>query len=242
MAPIIEIVEIRYFEKMVGCRTLLCCLSLLFWTSTSASPSIKCCKLSLTPVRGGSSSASSRSSPIKVKSDLSDESSGPRDLPGQIAPNLWDIMLLDLNHTLLVEEVAAALDVEYLGRTQVVVHLPVVGTIYGYNNRLMVNFNCRRKSVKSCQWYNVIFLCDTASPFSFLSEQAMSKLSGGDNILPHMIADIGDITLGFYLAQPTSHFAGVNVLGMDFLLRTDASILINKASNSFELSAPAVRK
>ncbi len=193
-------------------------------------------------MRGGSSSASPLSSPIKVKKDLSNELSGPRDLPGQIAPNRWDIMLLDLNHTLLVEEVAADLDVEYLGRTLEVVHLPVVGTIYGYNNRLMVNFNCRRKSVKHYSWYNVIFLCDTGSPFSFLSKQTMSKLAGRDNPLQHMIVDIGDISLGFYLAQPTSHFAGVNVLGMDFLLRTDASILIHKASNSFELRVSEVGK
>jgi hypothetical protein len=98
-----------------------------------------------------------------------------------------------------------------------------------------VYFNFRRKSHrKNYLWYSIIFLCDTGSLFSFLSEQAMSKLSGGEFIPQHMIADIGDISLGFKLSQPTSHFA-VNVLGMGFLLQTDASVLLHKAQNSVEL-------
>ena len=100
----------------------------------------------------------------------------------------------------------------------------------------MVNFNFRLKSHrKNYLWYNIIFQCDAGSLFSFLSEQAMSKLSGGEYIPQHMIADIGDISLGFELSQPTLHFAGVNDLGMGFLLQTDASVLIHKAQNSVEL-------
>jgi hypothetical protein len=194
-------------------------------------------------LRGGSNipQESAFSSPQKP-SAASHESSSLHDARGYIAPNILDIMLLDLNHTILLNEVAEELGVKYLGPAQKVLRFPVNGILFGINRRVMVNFSCRRKSiVKSYPWINVIFLCDTGSPNSYISAYAMTALLGTDEHIPELMrVDTGDFSHSFHLSIPGSHFSEVNVLGMDFLCKASLSIMMDPGGDFVELRRNAI--
>jgi len=151
-------------------------------------------------------------------------------------------MLPDLNHTILSNEVADVLGVKYLGPAKNGLRFPVNGILFGHNRRVMVNFSCRRKSLeKSYPWLNVIFLCDTGSPISYISAYAMNALIGTNDHIPELLrVDSGDFSHTFHLSIPGSHFAEVNVLGMDFLCKASLSILMDSAGDFVELRRNAI--
>ena len=109
-------------------------------------------------IRGGSLvyRDSPSSSPRKPNVQCQ-ESSSVNDAREYIAPNVYDVMLLDVNHTILVKKVAVILEVKYLGPAQNVLRFPLHGILFGNNRRVMVNFSCRRCSLgKIYPWLNII--------------------------------------------------------------------------------------
>jgi hypothetical protein len=194
-------------------------------------------------LRGGSKfPKESASSSLQKTSALSHEISSLHDARGYIAPNIIDIMLVDINHTILLKEVAEELGVKYLGPAEIVLHFPVKGVLFGINRRIMVNFSCRKKNiVQSYPWINVIFLCDTGSPSSYLSAYAMTALLGTDDHIPELMrVDTGDFSHTFHLSIPGSHFSEVNVLGMDFLCKASLSIMMDPDGDFVELRHNAI--
>ena len=169
-------------------------------------------------------------------------SSSLHDAREYIAPKFQDIILLDMNHTILIKEVAEELGVKYLGPAQNVLRFPINGILFGSNRRVMVNFSCRRKSMgESYPWLNVIFLCDTGSPNSFLSGHAMNALIGNADYIQEVLrVDTGIFSHTFHLSVPGSHFSEVNVLGMDFICKASLSILIDPAGDYVELLQNAI--
>jgi hypothetical protein len=159
------------------------------------------------------------------------------DPPGYIKPSLQDMLLTDITADELFT-VAEQLGVKHLSiATDFPGVFPVVGEIYGLNKRLMVNLVCCRRA-KSAQSINIVFLVDTGSPVSYLSEKAMEILVGksANHIpqqLPVMVHSHKVITC--YLSPRDKHFADVNVLGMDFLAKNMLSIAIDYDANAFQL-------
>jgi hypothetical protein len=194
-------------------------------------------------IRGGSlvGRDSPSSSPRKPNAQCQ-ESSSVNDAREYIAPNIYDVMLMDVNHTILVKQVAEILEVKYLGPAQNVLRFPLHGILFGNNRRVMVNFSCRRCSLgKIYPWLNIIFLCDTGAPNSYLSEHAMSALIGSADNIPEVLrVDTGTLLHPFHLSIPGSHFSEVNVLGMDFMCKASLSIMMDAAADFVELRQHAI--
>jgi hypothetical protein len=166
------------------------------------------------------------------------KSSCIHDPPGYISPYLQDFLLTDITGQQLLN-IAYLLEVEYLSpATAFPGSFPAQGAILGLNNRLMINLVCRKRG--NTDAINVIFLINTGSSVSYLSEKAMRALSGNRNTESkvNQIMDVivhSDCVTMFYLSPPDKHFADVNVLGTDFLSHNKLSISINYTKNSFEL-------
>ena len=155
------------------------------------------------------------------------------DPPGYIDPSLQDMLFTDITAKGLVST-GQVLDVEYLSSaTSFPGSFPVDGEIYGMNNRLMINLVCRRRE-RDAHPINIIFLIDTGSPASYLSEMAMKALIGdtGANV-PHLLKVMvhSNEVIQCYLSPPDKHFAYVNVLGMDFLVANRLTLKVNSRTN-----------
>ena len=93
------------------------------------------------------------------------------DPPGYIKPSLQDMLLTDIDAEELLK-IAERLGVDYLGpAAEFPCSFPKSGKIHGNNKRLMVSLSCRREGNNS-KPINIIFLIDTGSPNTFLSDKA----------------------------------------------------------------------
>ncbi len=127
---------------------------------------------------------------------------------------------------------------EYLSVAHSCPSFPVTGLIYGMNMRLMVNLICRR--APGSLTVSVIFLVDTGSPKTFLSECATEKIIGASvsNIVDNIYVLIhGNRTIKCGLSPHDRHFADVNVLGMDFLASNNLSLALDHPAKSFKMLA-----
>ena len=157
------------------------------------------------------------------------------DPPGYISPYLQDFLLTDITPE-KISSVAYLLEVEYLSpATEFPGSFPIDGEVCGLNNRPMINLVCRKRG--NTDAINVIFLINTGSPVSYLSEKAMRALSGNGNNgsvklpvqLPVMIHTNNVTTC--YLSPHDKHFANVNVLGADFFVGTSLTLKVNYSCN-----------
>ncbi len=159
------------------------------------------------------------------------------DPPGYIHPSLQDFILTDITaETLSV--IANELEVDYLSPAATFpASFPVEGVIYGRNLRLFVNVVCRVRA-DTAQAINVVFLLDTGSPVSYLSAKAMEALIGNpEGGLPRqlpVLVQSRKVTT-FHLSPPDKHFADVNVLGMDFMLKNTLSLSVDYEDETFRL-------
>lgn len=135
--------------------------------------------------------------------------------------------------------IANLLGVDYLGpAAEFPDSFPVSGLIYGNNKRLMVSLSCCTKRNNS-KAINIIFLVDTGSPNTFLSDKAMEALVGkpGCNIGTTMTVMIHSKRVtNCHVSPHDKHFADVNVLGMDFLSKNLLSLSMDYDSESFQLT------
>ena len=83
-----------------------------------------------------------------------------------IDPSIYDVMLSDVNHELLMSEISDRLGVTYLSPAENVPKertlASVSGILFGANCRPMINLAISSKKYK--KWINIIFLVDTGSP------------------------------------------------------------------------------
>ncbi|KAH3770677.1 hypothetical protein DPMN_171969 [Dreissena polymorpha] len=159
------------------------------------------------------------------------------DPPGYIKPSLQDMLLTDVNADELLT-IAKILRVDYLGPAAFPCSFPQSGLIHGNNKRLMVSLSCRREG-KNSKAINIIFLIDTGSPNTFLSDKAMEALVGKADCYmsgPMAVMIHTKKVIVCYLSPHDKHFSDVNVLGMDFLSDNMLSLFINYGQKSFELT------
>ncbi|KAJ3276895.1 hypothetical protein HDV01_002950 [Terramyces sp. JEL0728] len=164
--------------------------------------------------------------PSPTKSDISNSSI--LDPPGYIKPSLQDLLLTDITAEEL-QNIAESLGVEYLGLAEFPGLFPVNGKVKGMNKRLMVNLICKRQSRNPTNAINVVFLIDTGSPVSYLSENAFKSLLPPHSHIPQSIDVMiqTERVIECHLSPKDKHFADVNVLGMDFMTKNSLSILVN---------------
>jgi hypothetical protein len=157
--------------------------------------------------------------PSPTKSDSSGNSL--LDLPaGYIMPYLQDLLLTDINWKEL-RVIAHKMKVDYLGPAAFPGTFPVMGSIIGHHHRLMVSLVCRRRTEKDVPSVNIIFLIKTGSPVTYLCHEAMEALIGKDShVPPSLSVNIhSENQIEAHLSPQGSHFADVNVLGMDFIVK-----------------------
>ena len=108
------------------------------------------------------------------------------DPPGYIKPSLQDLLLTDITAEELLN-IAESLGVEYLGKAEFPGVFPVNGSVEGVNKRLMFNLVCKRQSRSPSPSINVVFLIDSGSPVSYLSENAFKALLPPDSNIPESL-------------------------------------------------------
>ena len=158
------------------------------------------------------------------------------DAPGYIKPELQNFLLTDITAKEL-RVIAAELEVDYLGPAAFPGTFPAVGDIRGLNHRLIVSLVCRRQTTKQATSVNIIFLINTGSPVTYLCHEAMEALIGKDSHPPQTlyVKIHSEQTILARLSPKGSHFADVNVLGMDFFAKNRMFPIPNWDQKSFIL-------
>ena len=116
----------------------------------------------------------------------------------------------------------------YLNISAATPAFPVEGVVLA--NRYMINLLVRKKSVTENPYRNVMFMIDTSSPYTFLSNSTMGAMIDTEEKIPdYLNIEIqGKLSMICYLSD-------VNLLGMDFMRKYDTQIITNWAQNTFTL-------
>ena len=163
-----------------------------------------------------------------------------RDAPvGTILPDEYNVLFSDISPENLATKVSKALHCQYLSQSSSTVQAEVQGRLYGPNLRSMFTLPVTCKEVT----YNVHFLFDTGSPATFLSQSALKGWQIPDwDIDNHTFRINGSRIRPSCSNAPVwnqdrgqlekSRFEGVNLLGMDYLFKSDAVFTVNPRTNS----------
>lgn len=155
--------------------------------------------------------------------------------PHFIAPNTYDVMLTDLNHDLLMNQVSTDLNVQYLESPENPDNESIVGSVsgilWGPHMRPMVNLII--SSTKFKKPVNIIFLVDTGCPYIYICETALNKLG----FIDHMPSEFEiQFRSGIFKANMSplvmpngseGHFKDINVLGASFLRYARSILLVD---------------
>ncbi|XTI90230.1 hypothetical protein V2W45_1332420 [Cenococcum geophilum] len=151
---------------------------------------------------------------------------GPIDVAPTDMPDLYDILLSDIDEKVLHNEISTALGSAYLSETPHLISpvATVDGIMFGIHDRVLFPLVVRfpRKSHS----YVMHFLYDSGSPHTFLSQEACDKLFGTNPVPTHFTAWINGVLVNVNPPNVGSHFEHVNLLGADScnLLQTTVNI------------------
>ncbi|KAF7633904.1 hypothetical protein Mgra_00006642 [Meloidogyne graminicola] len=154
-----------------------------------------------------------------------------------LPPKLHDMMLPDVNNELF-RNIGIREEKEHLSKGEFSSpYFPVVGTIYGPNNRLFICLTCRDFDDHDAPVVNVWFVVDSGSGSTFINEKTMKALAGSDKIYGYMRIAIQDPHFNLECWESHSHFKDANVLGMDDLNKLKVTIEgMNWKNKSFRLA------
>jgi hypothetical protein len=168
-------------------------------------------------------------------SPASSEDSKLFDNPEYISPNQQDILLMDVSSKILRTTISGELGVQYLSAAESLEPAPLSGYLHSLNKRLMVNVVTRRCSRRGGRTdypqINVIFLCDTGTPNTFICGEATKVLLGrracdGDVLRDTLFVQMSDFpAVETQLSPKGSRFEDVNVIGMDLMSHLKTTIL-----------------
>ncbi|RIB14959.1 hypothetical protein C2G38_2143803 [Gigaspora rosea] len=124
-------------------------------------------------------------------------------------PNMYDVLLTDVNSKDLHEEISELLKAKYLSYSPASEFKEVYGIIYGKHNRIFVSLPVKVKR----QAKNVHFLVDTGSPSTYICEEVYESLKATirNTSSPRSVL-INNKATHVFLPPVNSHFTGVNVL------------------------------
>lgn len=147
----------------------------------------------------------------------------------------YDVCLIDVTHELLCTSIAEELGRPYLEpATAADITWPVEGKYIGEGHRQLLNMVVTRNTKRVF----VSFVLDSGAPSTYLAPAACQALGLTDEVPFSFTVNVHGVSLAAR-ATPTSkkhcHFVGVNVLGMDFVWLTGATVLPDIANNRFHL-------
>ena len=132
-----------------------------------------------------------------------------------IKPEDQNFILNDLSD----HEISNALQFDNLTKAEFPASYSPQGIIWGPNNRLVVSLTCQRQSDEKVPTLNVVFIINTLSPYTYLSNEAVQALIGDENVkVPNsLVVKIhSEHPVVTTLSPSNSDFSTMNVLGMDF--------------------------
>jgi len=131
-----------------------------------------------------------------------------------IDPQTFDIMLTDINATVLDQIAAGLFHITNLAVTEEPAKFPVEGRIWGHNHRPVVVLISQYRTRAALK---VVFVIDSSSPNTYISQRTREAMTGtSDTTAPFVHLNIHGTEMVASISPPNSHFAEVNVLGADF--------------------------
>ncbi|EFA76839.1 hypothetical protein PPL_09591 [Heterostelium album PN500] len=127
-------------------------------------------------------------------------------------PGTYDIKLLDISKDNLAIEISELLKQTYLSDCRDERSDSVHGKMYGPHHRLMISLPTNYKRYHK----NIFYLVDPNSPYTFLTDEVMTKL-GVEHKIPSsgVYLEINQKPTRAFIS--TGHFRDVNVIGTNFL-------------------------
>lgn len=147
----------------------------------------------------------------------------------------YDVCLIDVTHELLCTSIAKELGRPYLQPATVAdVTWPVEGKYIGEGHRQILNMVVTRNNKRVF----VSFVLNSGAPSTYLAPAACHALGLTDVVPFSFTVNVHGVSLAAKMT-PTNkkhcHFVGVNVLGMDFVCLTGATVLPDITNNRFHL-------
>lgn len=114
---------------------------------------------------------------------------------------------------------------------------PLNGKIFGVRKRVL--FTMPVAIGTATKGVNVHFIFDTGAPATYIAKSVLDALGVEEWQLGYMPVSINDICLNVNVSdsQPDPcHFKGINLLGMDFLWKCDATLQMRMKEGFVELN------
>ena len=158
---------------------------------------------------------------------------GPLELPDHLKTDAFDIYVSDVKPEDLPARISDLLEVQYLAPASHFPVWPLIGKIWGYHRRVMftIPILARGRSI------SVHFLFDTGAPATFIAKSTLDALGmeewqlGAEPVRVNGV--IMDLAISDSQKVPQGdksvdvHFSGINILGMDYLRKIDAELILD---------------
>lgn len=109
------------------------------------------------------------------------------------------------------------------------IEYPVKGLIFAHC-RMWIPLIISKKN----NTINAIFLYDTGSPYTHLSQHILEKLGYVDQIPDNVVVNIQGVNMNVYLSK--NHFEHINLLGQDFMKLAGLDVDISYNDLTFEFN------
>lgn len=149
----------------------------------------------------------------------------PLQLDTLLLPDENDILLNDVTETSM-KSIEDELDVHTAPRPPV---FPVYGVIRGSCFRMWVCLVLQKKDIM----INAVFLYDTGSPYTHLSQETFEKLGYKNHTPDSSVVNVHGSNMMVYVSK--NHFSHINLLGQDFSMCSRLLIKTSFDDFSFEL-------
>jgi hypothetical protein len=161
----------------------------------------------------------------------------------------FDVLISDVSPEDLSGSISTLLGAQYLGDMQVR-QGPVKGIVYNTKDIKMRVLFALPVSAR-CKSVATHFILDTGAPHTYISQAVLNALAVPEVSIPSevlkvngvkMVVGVSDSTTALYneggaVVQRQCHFAGLNILGMDFLDRAEGDLRIVMGDNAAYLTS-----
>ena len=139
----------------------------------------------------------------------------------------FDIMFRDIPYFKVRSEIAVLLQIHHLGKSEKMPeeYRNVSGVLFGEGLRAFVPLVLDNGKKK----IDVVFLVDTGSPTTFISDLTLKSLGMEFQGVPVKLNING---YNFSVEQSRDHFMDINVLGSDFMWFTNATLTVKYSQES----------
>lgn len=110
------------------------------------------------------------------------------------------------------------------------IEYPIKGLIMGAYSRMWIPLIVSKRN----NTINAVFLYDTGSPYTHLSQHILEKLGYVDHIPENVVVNIQGVNMNVYLSK--NHFEHINLLGQDFMKLAGLDVAISYHDLTFEFN------